>query len=179
SAGRPARSATSSTVSLSISVQLRLSAALWATAEPPEPYWRVMVMTGEGISGVGCRVPGAGGVTPPPDTRTPAPAYVNRFGPPPAPDPGLPYGPPPFGSDRALVYPSSSLLEIRFSATSPSRISSHAATIVAGSFLAASPAWSTRSKSPGTTLNPLRHASERSSALKDRSEEHTSELQSR
>src|SRR5213083_1504200 len=51
SAGSPARRATSSTNSLSISVQPRASAARLATAEPPEPYWRVMVMMGAmGIS---------------------------------------------------------------------------------------------------------------------------------
>src|SRR6266566_3414343 len=85
----------------------------------------------------------------------------NRFGPVPPP-PVFPY-PGPFGSARTRTYPSSSLREIRFSATSPSSTSSHAATMVPGSFLAARPTWSTRSSRPGTTLKPLRQVSERSS----------------
>ena len=52
---------------------------------------------------------------------------------------------------------------MRRSATRPSSTSSLAATMWAGSFLPASPTRSTRSSSPGTTLNPFSSASERSS----------------
>src|SRR5690348_979664 len=50
SGASPARRATSSTNSLSITVQSRAVATRRATSEPPAAYWRVTVMTGAGIS---------------------------------------------------------------------------------------------------------------------------------
>src|SRR5262245_27428261 len=44
--GSPARRATSSTNSLSITVQPSCVATSWAMSEPPEAYWRVIVMRG-------------------------------------------------------------------------------------------------------------------------------------
>src|SRR6266852_2992466 len=52
SAGRPARRATSSTNSLSITSQRSSAATRRATSEPPDAYCRVIVMTGGAISGL-------------------------------------------------------------------------------------------------------------------------------
>src|SRR2546422_382283 len=50
--GRPARRATSSTNSLSITSHRSSAATRRATSEPPEAYCRVIVMTGGAISGL-------------------------------------------------------------------------------------------------------------------------------
>src|SRR5205823_10479777 len=52
SGGSPARRATSSTNSLSITSHRSAAAARRATSEPPEAYCRVIVMTGGAISGL-------------------------------------------------------------------------------------------------------------------------------
>src|SRR6059036_1544570 len=52
SGGRPARRATSSTNSLSITSQRSSAATRRATSDPPEAYCRVIVMTGGAISGL-------------------------------------------------------------------------------------------------------------------------------
>src|SRR5947199_259757 len=52
SGGRPARRATSSTNSLSITSHRSSAATSRATSEPPEAYCRVTVMTGGAISGL-------------------------------------------------------------------------------------------------------------------------------
>src|SRR2546425_989070 len=53
SVGRPARRATSSTNWLSIRCHPSVPATSCAMSEPPEPYWRVIVMTGGAIRGGG------------------------------------------------------------------------------------------------------------------------------